>query len=164
MTRTRILSAMVLLAVGGCALQPDPDAPPPPRDWADKQILMVSPKPTVNLDARPGSEGVRFQAYFFMADKGKPVAVSGSLNVLMFEGREKAEAVGRVEPYKVWEFSPAELPDHLVRTRWGWAYDLTLIWGLKAPQRPLVTIIGIYKSPDGRQLVSEPIIIPIGPS
>ncbi len=139
-------------------------APPAPVDAVDSVNLWVRPT-AMNWDDRPGPDGVQVQVYFFRRDAEHklPLTVSGSVDMILYEGNVKRSEMSAAKPFHTWRFSPAQMKGFLSRGMAGWCYTLTLPWGATAPQADTVTLTAKYTAPAGAALYAAPASISMGP-
>ena len=82
--------------------------------------------------------------------------MSGTLELLLFDGRPAAEAIGKAQPRQRWSFSADQLDRRATRGLAGWSYPLRLAWDRPiAPTQP-VTLVARYQPPGGQWLYSQP--------
>ena len=163
-----ILITLLGFAGTGCNL-PSPAlsglTPPPPADDAERITLHVPLNAAVKRDDKSGAEGVRVHFYFWTSRQRPPVLVPGSMRFLLFDGDVPPAQTADARPLHVWALSHQELEQYVGRDHYGlWGYSLSLLWGRDRPTKGKVTLVGVYESPDGRELPSVPTIIVLGPS
>jgi hypothetical protein len=155
----------VLLGLGlpaGCEGPANTVTSTPPKPVMDvsEVILEINPPVPLNLDDRPGPDGLRARVYF--AQKGDlPVTVSGSLDMLLYEldASKPMEQTLQDEPFKTWSLTPADLNWAMGRTLIGWGYELPLLWGAQAPRTGKIMLRARYCSPTGQTVLSAPVVI-----
>ena len=133
---------------------------PVPVARVDKVNLLSHPAP-VNFDELPGPDGFKVQVFMFQNSKPEPVLVTGTVQFLLFEKNVTAEEMSSLEPCLVWTYSGDKLTQHAVRSRIGWGYAANLRWGTHKPTSTSVSLAALYRSPDGRAVYSEPVVIPM---
>lgn len=161
----RQASVCVLLGLGLSAGCPGPankvtSTPPKPVMDVSEVILEINPPVPLNLDDRPGPDGLRARVYF-VAKGDLPVTVSGSLDMLLYEldASKPMEQVLQDQPFKTWLFTSADLDWAMGRTLIGWGYELPLLWGPQTPRTGKIMLRARYRSPTGQTVLSVPAII-----
>jgi len=159
------LLLLAAAAAAGCA-ETAPgrvgEHPPPPVAAVDHIYPELWPAP-VNLDETPGPDGLQASVLFFLRARPLPVTVSGTVELLLFDGRVGRAEAETVKPLLVCTFRGDDLPKHLRRMRAGWGYSFVLPWGKQAPAAPAVTLAVRYLPPEGPPLYSQPVSIPLAP-
>ena len=140
-------------------------APPAPVDVVDSVNLWVRPT-AMNWDDQPGPDGVQVQVYFFRRDDEHklPLTVSGSVDMILYEGNVKRSEISSAKPFHTWRFSPAQMKGFLARGMVGWCYTLTLPWGTNAPRADTVPLTARSTAPAGATLHAAPASISLGPT
>ena len=164
-----ILAAAASLSLGGCEPpKPKPINTPPattarnnmptPIANADRIALMVPQRAVVNLDKRPGVDGIVAQIMLLKNfDKGpKTVLVTGQVELMVFEGSIPKDVRDAPKPFFSRTFTGKELAQRVVgqyNTLWG--YSLKAKWPTP-PKSANIWIMAQYRSPDGSAIYSSP--------
>ena len=116
----------------------------------------------LNLDTRPGPDGVGVRLYASVAGgtEGIPIR-EGMLEVLMFDGSVSTAAARSHEPLKIWNFDAKALTAFEGKTSLGLGYQLALRWTPAVPRQQAVTIIARYLPPEGPEVWSTSNIVPL---
>jgi hypothetical protein len=88
--------------------------------------------------------------------------VTGTLELVMYEGRLAAENFTTAQPFRVWRFNSQDLVMRQERGVAGWGYGAQLGWSRQAPASPTVTVLARYLPPQGPAAYSTPVVIPVG--
>ncbi len=156
-----VVAVCASLHLCGCVQPPDRPKPPPPVAEVH-EITMISEQAPAYLDSQPGPDGVRVQVLMFRVDKTQPNTVSGTLDMIVYNGSYSASELGKVEPWHVWTMSGDELRRYIFRLYSLWGYTFTLTWGdtppSGGPQRR-ITLRARYTSPGGVEIYSEPTFV-----
>ena len=150
----KVVAAVLILVgaavVGGCS--------PTTVARIDKMEMQVFPA-AIDLDGQPGADGWQVRVYLYrLSDSGRvrAVRVSGTLELLLFDGRVAAEAIGKAQPRQRWSFSAQQLRRHGVHGLAGWSYPLRLKWDRPVAPAQHVTLVARYRPPGGQWLYSQP--------
>jgi len=162
------LPAAAMLAIAVCVVGCDGDggrskltSSPAPVAEIDR-IEMLSLPAAVNLDNKPGPDGLRVQTYLFQVGRPQPVPVSGTLEFLLFDRKVGLGELDTVKPSRVWSFGPRDLPNYLTRSMIGWEYAMELRWDDDAPKSDTISLAARYTAPAGRRVYSSPVVIALG--
>jgi len=145
-----ILLGLGAAAVGGCS--------PGAVARVHKMEMQVFPA-AIDLDGRPGADGWQVRVYLYrLSGSGRveAVRVSGTLELLLFDGQVAAEALLKARPRQQWSFSGPELRRRAVHGLAGWSYPLRLTWNRPVEPGRRVTLVARYKPPGGPWLYSRP--------
>jgi len=148
-----------LLAAGGCG-PAGRIRPPQAVGQIDVISLRLVPAP-VNLDEKPGADGFIAQVSFYRFARPEPVAIKGTLEVMLFAGGGAPETWSRQDPFQVWSFTPEELARCMIRDRGLWSYAVPLPWRGDGPRCPCATLIARYRPAEGRPVLSAPSTVPL---
>ena len=143
-----LLAALVLLV--GCKST---------RIGADNHIVqlnLITVPVALDLDGRPGPDGISIRVYASAKDTPKQVAIrKGTLEVLMFDGPFQRQ--GAPPPLlKQFHFAAEELRRAEFTAEIGKGYQLALAWGTNVPTHRVMSVAARYTSPDGRVATSRP--------
>lgn len=147
-----------LCAAGGCATGP-------------MGMRLVGQVDHVQLNASvlPIAEageppmGVAVALYFYRLDRPQPVAVSGDVEVALYEGVLPGEQIGQAEPYYRWSFTGEQLAMYVGRDNFGLtSYRIPLIWGNRPPRTSTVTLLVRYTSREGPPIYARPAPLRMG--
>jgi len=166
----KLFQAIVLLSAGasaGCQL-PGLSSQSAPAGHVDRVQLFVLPT-AINMDAVPGPGGISVQIFFFELSQApdgkvvnKTVAVSGAVDVMMFDGQLRASDMVNAKPRHVWHFGPGEIGPYLSHSAMGYHYPMALPWGKDEPSATVVTAIVRYSPPNEQPMYSEALAIGVG--
>jgi len=162
----------VLLACGAC--QTAPRAEPPARQ-APSAPAVQGPSPTidklelqalptvVNLDDKPGADGVQVKLYLWRIEEPLAVALErGTVEFLLYEGRVPRAKLHATEPARTWAYSAGQLRRFAGRSLVGSAYALALTWGDQPPRSSTVTLSARLLRPDATPLYADPLNLAMG--
>jgi len=165
--RIALLAAALAAMLTGCAptVKPEPAAPtrkikklPPPIDQVDRIALLAPHNAVVNLDSRPGPDGIVAQV-MLVKDFGqgpKTVLVSGKVDLMVFEGSIPKNLSEAPKPFFSRTFTAEELAQRVVG-QYGvlLSYALQAEWA-SAPQSKSIWILARYRPQSGEALFSSP--------
>lgn len=141
--------ALALLIAGGCATGAGD------RGEALAELHLFGLPVALNLDGKPGPDGIGVRVYASAAGLAKGVPISrGTLEVLMFDGVVPESEVQSKPPRHSWTLPAAALKPFASDTSIGTGYQLALRWDQDAPRTSVVTVMARYHSPDGADLQS----------
>jgi hypothetical protein len=155
--RLNLIGAFALsLSFLGCVS----DRPPPPgRVGRTKgpidQIHLTTGTTALNLDRVPGPDG--FGVRVFASSSQTPMAVvilSGTLEILMFDGLLKETNAASAKPLRIWTYTPADLKNCAQNSVVGMAYLLTPLWGDAKPTQHRITLVARYVPKKGVPIYS----------
>jgi len=163
-----LLVTAAALSLGGCE-PPKPKTSknpraatlnnvPTPIAEADRIALLVPQRAVVNLDKRPGVDGIVAQV-MLLKDFGKgpkTVLVTGQVELMVFEGSIPKDVRDAPKPFFSRTFTGKELARRVVgqyNTLWG--YSLQAKW-TKPPKSANIWIMAQYRSPEGAAIYSSP--------
>jgi hypothetical protein len=122
------------------------------------------------MDAAPGPGGISVQVFFFQLSEAtdgkvntKTVPVSGTVDVMIFDGQIRSFDMATAKPRHVWHFGPAEIGPYLSHSALGYHYAMNLPWGKDEPAATMVTAIVRYSAPNEQPIYSEALGISVGP-
>lgn len=149
-----VAGAFTLLAAVGCA--PPGLTPPMPVERIDGMTLVALTLPLRSPEQK-GPVGVQVQVFFYTNPAGEPesATVSGTLQMIMFDGPIKNEDIPVTKPLLTWTFTRQQLSMRLIKSMGLWCYLLPLEWGDKPPKSNSVTIIARYNPPNGPPMYSS---------
>ncbi|MFP4104933.1 MAG: hypothetical protein ACLFVU_02490 [Phycisphaerae bacterium] len=148
------------VALIGCRPNGMNSRPEPPKPESRiNQILLQSRATPVNLDEQEGPDGFAVRVFFFRANKPEPVTVSGTLEVLLFEGDVSESQVEQAPVYHKWTFPGSRLGRYLIKNVVGWGYSMQLDWGEKMPRTKAITLVARYYPPGGTPVASRPVTL-----
>ena len=131
-----------------------PDSALSPKN-AIAQLNVITVPVALDLDGRPGPDGVALKLYASHATNPKAIRIrDGTIEILLFDGTFH----GRTNPPPILRtavFTPAELRLNEFKSNIGYGYDLTLRWGTNLPTQRLMSVGARYTSPDGRPIVTR---------
>ena len=167
-----VLIAIVSMAAsGGCTTVTNkgPAAParPAPVPHADDIGLLVPQKAIVNMDGKPGFDGIVAQIMLCKeTDAGpKSILVSGEVDVMLYEGPKPDDLRDAAKPFFSWTFTSGELARRVVGQYHAlWGYSLFLQW-TTAPKPGKVWLRARYRPPSGNAIYSSPAeqVMPVDP-
>jgi hypothetical protein len=169
----KLLQTIVMLfgaALAGCQPQGlSSDQSPSPAAHVDRVQLFAFPT-AINMGAVPGPGGISVQIFFFQLSEApdgkvntKTVPVSGTVDVMMFDGQMRASDMPKATPRHVWHFAPGEIGPYLSHSALGYHYAISLPWGKDEPAATMVTAIVRYSPPNEQPMYSEELPIAVGP-
>ena len=145
-----LLTTLALLS----AACKSPNSPTSTKN-AIAQLNVITVPVALDLDGRPGPDGVALKLYASHATNPKAIRIrDGTIEILLFDGTFH----GRTNPPPILRtavFTPAELRLNEFKSNIGYGYDLTLRWGTNLPTQRLMSVGARYTSPDGRPIVSR---------
>lgn len=148
------------LGLAGCASTDGARQGPP----VEKIILLSAPA-AVDLDQLPGADGIAIRIYASNRQTAKTIPVTaGTLEILMHDGVAIAGDLKSLKPLKTWSLTAAELRPYARSTTFGVCYSLLLSWGDARPTKPSITVLALYRSPQGPGFYSGPSTITVGHS
>lgn len=153
--RTRFALLWLLCAAGCSADGLGPNAPEPVAQ-VDRVHLLLPLNPTADLDGKPGSDGVMAEVFFERVDRPAGVAVSGTLEVLFYEGVPAPTELAQKEPFHVETFPNATLRRMEGAWMYGISYRIPVAWGPKPPASKSITLVVRYLPPAGPPTLSRP--------
>jgi hypothetical protein len=172
----RAILTICLLAAGACR-SPGPEVAEPVADVVPAafhsqpaspspavEALQLQSLPTVvNLDDRPGADGVQMRLYMFHPREPMAVALErGTVEFLLYEGRVRRAQLETSEPHHAWSFSAEQLRRFAAPSLIGVGYQLALGWGDNAPRTGIVTLSARLLRPGQRPLYAEPLSLAMG--
>ncbi len=134
---------------------------PSPR--VDKIELEMAPY-AVNLDNRPGPDGVEVKVRLYNLDQ--PLAFGlqqGAIEFLLFEGRVKDEDIAEVEPFYSWHFSAADFQAARRNTLVGTQHAIVLNWSGQTPRGTTLTLAARIPRPSAGPLYARPVFLSTAP-
>ncbi len=159
-------SLLTLGALAGC-VEPGRPQVPPAVAQVDEVILLTRVNPLRTIGEGESPNAIALEVFFEKAGQPGGVPVSGSLEVLIFEGRVPPEELLTRRPFHVETYTNAmlrERPDSTLREgispRLGVSYRGAVPWGEKAPAAALLTVAARYIPPRGSPVISAPITFP----
>lgn len=166
--RRLALALLLVVAVvpSGCVSEKGP-RPRPKKASASaghgpiSEVNLLTVPVALNLDSSPGTDGISVKVFLNAKGNSKPVAaVSGSLEIVMFEGVPKWGSEDP-KPRKTWSFTAAELKSALFQSRIGAGYQFVLKWGVDRPNSNKVSVVARYLSENGDRVLSMPSVITV---
>ncbi len=121
----------------------------------DEISVFAEPHTAVNLDDDPEPDGIQMQVAFFQRPD-RSVAVSGDVEVLLFNGLVQDRDVRRAKPMIVW--SGKDLNGRVFRRYGILMHQLQLSWGDNVPdggEHNSVTAVVRYTPPGGEPIWSR---------
>jgi len=155
-----IVAAAAAITHSGCAPETTITKPSLPKPVAivDRVALLMPESAVVNMDGKPGYDGVVAQIMLFQkSDRGiKSVLGSGDVDVLIFEGRRPNRLDDAPAPFFTWTFTSDELARHIVgQYNALWGYSLQLQWDT-APRASRMWLVARYRPTSGPAVYSSP--------
>lgn len=141
--------ALALLIAGGCVTGAGS------RREALAELHLFGLPVALNLDGKPGPDGIGVRIYASAAGLAKGIPITrGTLEVLMFEG-VVSDSEMRLKPaHHTWTLPADALQPFVSETSLGTGYQLALKWEQHFPRTPVVTVMARYHSPEGADLRS----------
>ncbi|HUS47810.1 MAG TPA: hypothetical protein VM098_06815 [Phycisphaerae bacterium] len=164
--RTAWIAALpALLCAAACDGLRDKRSQPAPVAQVDKVELRMPLQPLVDLDGKPGYDGLICEVRFYRLDEGRSVPVTGMLELLLYEGRVARVDLGRLKPFIAVTYTRRELLGMEGTDRFGLlSYRVPLAWGPKPPAGSVITLVARYIPPQGRSVYSDPTSVSMRPS
>lgn len=110
----------------------------------------------LDLDGRPGADGVAVKLYANEAGNPKAIRIrEGILELLMFDGT----FFGRTNvppPLRTFQFTGSELRMREFKSNIGFGYEFSLLWGTNRPTQRIMGVAARYTAPDGKVVTSRP--------
>jgi hypothetical protein len=150
--------ALVCMAMGGLLL----GCEGPPQVQTVDHIDLMAPPMASNLDREPGADGIQARVFLYSGKNTvQTVKGSGTLEVMLYDGRVGLQQAATLQPLRAWSFTPEEL--NAITFRWNglWCYQMTLRWGQAEPRAAVVTLVARYTAPNGEVTYAEPVPVPI---
>jgi len=125
------------------------------RSEAPAELHLFGLPVALNLDGKPGPDGIGVRVYASAAGLAKGVPITrGTLEVLMFDGVVGETELRTRSPRHQWSLPAAALKPFASLTSLGTGYQLALRWEQDSPRTPVVTVMARYHSPEGAELQS----------
>ena len=159
-----LLISAPLVVLVGCHGGAQKISATPPAGVASADALHVQSSHTpINWDGRPGPDGLMVLVLLFQHSRDLPVPVRGTIEFALYHGVVDTTDIAKSRPAHSWAFRGQQLEACLTRTVWGWGYAMRLGWGSTVPTTSSVTLRAKHIPETGPPLLSDPIIIPVGP-
>jgi len=145
--------------LGGCA---SPRASSAPRNVGLEitELNLFSAPMAVNFDGVPGPDGLSLRLYAGNPRELKRLPITaGQLEILVFDGLVRGEALVSTQPWQSWSYTPQQLARAAQKTSVGVSYVLTPLWKGSPPASKQVTCVARFVRPSGKPLYSSPVII-----
>ena len=165
--RTAWIAALLVPVLGaaGCDGLRDRKKQPAPVAQVDKVELRMPLQPLVDLDGRPGYDGLICEVRFYRLEEARSVPVTGALELLLYQGRVGRVDLGRTQSFCAATYTRREMLGMEGIDRFGLlSYRIPLAWGPKPPESSVVTLVARYVPPQGRPVYSDPTSVSLGPS
>jgi hypothetical protein len=160
--KTRCAVALTLVFLAGCQPAGGPAASAPVAA-VDKVHLRVPLSPLRSLDGGPQPQGVLVEVFFERSDQPGGRAVSGILEIQMYDGAERAADLAGRQPFHVETCPNSVLKEHEGKSLFGTSYVMIVPWGAKPPAADKIWLLARYVPPTGMPVFSEPTGIAIRP-
>lgn len=161
-----ILLGLMAGAAVGCAGPVGSGSRPAAVDRVDGVVLESQPV-AIDLDGKPGADGVRVRLHFYQVDAQnglRPVGVLGTVEILLFEGKVQPEAISATKPFHIWQFTASQLQQHQGKDNYGlWCYDFVLNWGQHVPSTRGITLSTRYTPRAGQPIYAPPTTVAMSP-
>jgi hypothetical protein len=129
------------------------------------ELNLFSAPVAVNFDGVPGPDGLSLRLYAGNPRDLKRVAIaSGQVEILLFDGLVRGEALVSTQPWQAWTYTPQQLARAAQKTSVGVSYVLTPLWKGAPPASKQVTCVARYLRPSGKALYSSPVILFVNPN
>ena len=160
-----VVAAAVMIGLAGCKpsgqIRPSSRPPEAPKPVSRIDAIELTAMPTaLNFDNIPGPDGIQVRIFCYQLNTPTAVLVSGTMEVLMFEGNVPPEGLG-AKPFHIWKFTGEELSAYRQPSMVGWGYGLQLLWGTHMPTAPMVTVAARYTPPGGQPIYALPVSIAV---
>jgi hypothetical protein len=145
-----VVSVAALVGVAGCKTTPFAA-----QEKITHLNVITFPR-ALDLDGRPGPDGISIKVYASAKDIPKPVPLrKGTLEVLMFDGVFQRQ--GPPPPVlKQFTLTAEELRRAEFTAKIGTGYQLSLPWGTNLPTRQIMSVAARFTDPDGKIAISRP--------
>lgn len=120
-----VLSLLLCSCKSTGAKLADRERPPGPSAVSGLSALWV--EGVKQRSARPVERGIAVKVYLAGPASQQPVVGAGSFRFFAYPDSSAAES--RIEPGRVWDFTPSETAQSLHKDPIGWAYSFWLPWG-----------------------------------
>lgn len=129
-----------------------------------REIHVVWNDALLELNGKPHTRGFAARVYLFGSDRQEPVIAEGTFTFFAWREPEDVSRA-RVEPDRVWVFSPDEARQRLKKDSFGWGYSFWLPWGPADEPELRCNLRASFRADAGRVLVSDAatVVLP-GPS
>jgi hypothetical protein len=162
--RRRLLPIVALALLSGCPAAGGPGAPPTPSARVDSVFVFVPAAPLRPMSNNPGDLGLLMQVFFSTSDKPRGVAVSGTLEVLIFPGAVSQMEVLQKKPAHVETLANPELrAAEAISKSFGVCYFLQVPLGSELLGEKRISVVGRYTPPSGPPVLSDPTTVPLKP-
>ena len=159
--------AILAFFAAGCAVPPGEHEIQPAVGQVDAVWLRVPVSPLATVGEGAAKDAVAMEVICF-GHQGAGMPVSGSLEVIFFEGGLAAEDVSGAKPFHVVAFPNSFLrgePNPRMHEGYspffGVSYRGVVPWGPKAPSGPKITVVARYIPPAGTPVLSDPTVVTI---
>lgn len=134
----------------------------PPQVQTVDHIDLMTPPMASNLDRQPGADGIQVRVFLYSGSQGiQTVKGSGTLEIMLYDGRIGLQQAAMLQPLRSWTFSPEELTTFTFKWKGLWGYQMALRWGEAEPRASVVTLIARYTAPSGEVVHAEPVPVRI---
>jgi hypothetical protein len=153
-----------LLCLGGCVETTPGGRPLPPRVAQVDEVHLRVPIPALrSVGGGPGADAIALEVFFAKNSQAGGLPVTGSLEILIYDGKVLPEEFAGKKPLHVETYTNAELKDVEGISRLGVSYKPTVPWGANRPGSTVVTVLARYIPPAGRAVYSEPVTLSLRP-
>lgn len=119
------------------------------------ELNVLSMPVALNLDGKPGADGIAIKVFASNPDEPKAVPIrQGHLEIVAYDGN--LDTAPGAKPFHTWRFSVAELVGYEFTTALGTGYNLVLSWAPQQLTRERVVVIARYLPPKGPPVISAP--------
>ncbi len=126
-----------------------------PAAAAIHELNVLSMPVALNLDGKPGADGIAIKVFASNQDEPKAVPIrKGHLEIVAYDGN--LDTAPGAKPFHTWRFSAADLAGYEFTTALGTGYNLVLSWAPQQLTRERVVVIARYLPPKGPPVVSAP--------
>ena len=126
------------------------------------QLHLLVTSVALNLDGKPGPDGVGVRIYASRRGHSAPLTISsGTLDILMFDGNVPFAELPKHKPLHTWSYPAAKLGPQLQETSVGTSYRFAALWGQDQPKSERVTLVARYTPPAGQPGYSAPSSVPV---
>ena len=156
--RLSFCALLVLAFLSGCSSLPTTGG----ANAAINQLHLLVTSVALNLDGRPGPDGVGVRVY--ASHRGENAALpitKGELDILMFGGDAPLADLPNQKPLHTWAYPAEKLKPQMQETSVGTSYRFAALWGDDKPTGDRVTFVARYTPPGGRPVYSAPSSVPL---
>lgn len=146
------LLLLLLLLGGGCATSGGGSA-----SSRIRQLYLVTTPVALNLDSRPGVDGLGASVFAFGPGPKAVPLKRGRLEITVYDPEGILEQPPRA--FHQWSFEADELGAHRTKAAIGVGYKFLLSWQPKSLVADRIAVVCRYHPPEGPPVTSDPSLI-----